>query len=603
MDPIRVPNTIQVKSTSFGLALCVAIAFSWFGQSPPHGEFERDSLVFGCFFAVLLVFGLVVRPVRMIPSARACDFPDLKNSMRAPTLGAACLIVLLLLQFVAMPSSVWWGRNWLTIGWLLTGWLCMALGALTSVGRVGQATSRPQSGKWPGWGSIALGLVLAATFNALLVLAQTSEFFASQSWFPMPMQAGRPGGALLHTNLTANLLILGSISLAVIAQPRPNRMRRFIYAVSAVSLGAALFATGSRIGLVMAALAWFAGLGCWLRIRQRDSSGSLGAILLCSLFGLVLMALLTGVGFVNIESPLARGASLSNGRWLIFDNAVEIGRAFPILGAGWGQLSYWHVELPFEPKAPGYLTHAHNLFLHFWAEMGLLGVVWLSLVVGAIVWSVLKHLVTRGGWTEKRVWSLSVLLVVGFHSMVELPLWSANFFLLSAYVLGVWLGVARTENSAQIPVNASALLGQFAIFVGSAGLVIVAWIYIDYAKASSLYEGGRANHLDKSSLIDRAQSTMLFKPTVEFALANQAPINVENAAIFSRVLPSLWRYAVDPRVFEWQLTAAAWQKDSEVFRHYALKFQQIYPTEYLAFTAQTKQKGTAPWLYVEKYWP
>jgi hypothetical protein len=283
---------------------------------------------------------------------------------------------------------------------------------------------------------------------------------------------------------------------------------------------------------------------------------------------------------------------------------VAIGQAFPLFGAGWGQLSYWHLELPFEPKMAGYLSHAHNLILHFWAEMGLLGLAWLAVVLGVLAASGVVRIKSRRPYAAPEMWVLAVLLVLGAHSMVELPLWSANFFLLGAYALGTWAACVSTQ--AVIPTAPEATgprTGRLILLIGLAGLGTVAWVYADYRKASSLYDGGAAASLDINTRIDRAQSVKLFRPTVEFALANQTPINPQNAAVFSRVMPSLWRYVVDPRMFEWQLTTAAWQNDAPSFQHYAEKFRIMYPAQYQELKMQLLHTKTAPWLNMEKYWP
>jgi len=113
--------------------------------------------------------------------------------------------------------------------------------------------------------------------------------------------------------------------------------------------------------------------------------------------------------------------------WLMFLSS-------PLLGVGFGEYAWRAFELAAGLGAgspPGLDRHSHNLFLQLLAETGIVG---LSCVAIPLV-----HWFWRMPWrslTLDRCWMIGVLAVVGLHSMVEFPLWHANFLGMFALLFG-----------------------------------------------------------------------------------------------------------------------------------------------------------------------
>lgn len=107
--------------------------------------------------------------------------------------------------------------------------------------------------------------------------------------------------------------------------------------------------------------------------------------------------------------------------WLIFlDN--------PLMGVGWGGFARESFLMQMDPRfswliSPDLFTHSHNVLLQVLAEFGLVGaaflVVWGGLLLGGLI---------KG--RESAVVGGGLLLIPLSHSLVEFPLWYANFFLL-----------------------------------------------------------------------------------------------------------------------------------------------------------------------------
>jgi len=107
----------------------------------------------------------------------------------------------------------------------------------------------------------------------------------------------------------------------------------------------------------------------------------------------------------------------------------------PILGVGFGEYAWHAFELSMDfpgSVPPGLDRHSHNLFLQLLAETGVAGLV--CVAVPLAFWLV------RVPWlrlTPARCWVVGVLAIMGLHSMVEFPLWHANFLGVFALLLGL----------------------------------------------------------------------------------------------------------------------------------------------------------------------
>lgn len=581
------------------LVISTALAFSWFGQLPPHGEVERDLLTFHLFS--LLIAGAGLR----WHAAATTTKGDVSLRVQGSALIAYLALWLVLMLIVAVqwwrfPAEVWSGRQWMSMGWLIAGGLAVWLGAVTapspSKGGTGEAV----------WRSVAAGVVIAALFNAFVAGLQVMAADAMPAWLPATPVAGRGFGALLQPNLTATLLVLGLISLNSLMEetaPAPRITGR-VAAGTALALGAGVGLTGSRTGLLLLIL--WALMQALFNRRQPppdrvQAHRSLAPGWPLAGLGLVLLASLLQSSGAELTTALDRGAALSNGRLLIYDNALRIGQAFPWLGAGFNQLSFWHAQLPYDPKMPGYLTHAHNLLLHFWAELGLVGLLLILGLLGCLAWP-LRAWRQAGTWTASRRWALWVVGVLVLHAMTELPLWSAPFLLLFGFAAGIWLTSDGESGPSHLP--SIAHMGRLCAIAGLLGVMTTVWIYRDYLKVSALYDGARWPVNQSGDVAQRANSSLFFHPAAEFAAANAAPVNEQTAAAFARTLPTLWRYVTDARMYEWQLRTDAWQGDAAAFAHHAQRFAGLYPDDYAAFKTQVQTEQTArPWIGFSPVWP
>ncbi len=223
--------------------------------------------------------------------------------------------------------------------------------------------------------------------------------------------------------------------------------RRRLSLVLALPAGALLLfvlaLSGSRSAwLYLAALAV---LSLWYSRRQGDGRGlAIGALVLLPGFVLAqyLIHLPWLAGPVVAISPTERlfqPASGLGSRLVLWREAWHMFLQAPLTGVGFGQFA-WHRfllsgTLP-DPYQEGLANNAHNLLLQLLAEFGLPAA--LLVAGGLLLWAMGA---ARERLSLARWWMLSLLAVLGIHSMLEYPLWYTDFLGIAAILLG--MGEAR----------------------------------------------------------------------------------------------------------------------------------------------------------------
>ena len=136
----------------------------------------------------------------------------------------------------------------------------------------------------------------------------------------------------------------------------------------------------------------------------------------------------SGERLFHVASGFGRRLQLWGEAWQMFLGA-------PVFGAGYGQFA-WHHFLheasSGESAGPWVYNHAHNIVLQLMAETGIAGA--LIIMGAALAWLAgLRRVTFDPAWW----WLLSLLAVIGIHSLLEYPLWYAYFLGMAALLLGL----------------------------------------------------------------------------------------------------------------------------------------------------------------------
>lgn len=180
------------------------------------------------------------------------------------------------------------------------------------------------------------------------------------------------------------------------------------------------------------------------------------SILVLPLFSLVLLFInyITPDGIVNLPTErFIANANLPSHRLLIWVDSLHLFLQSPWLGIGIGNMrleSFLLQDTPTTFASNSIHENAHNLFLHLLTEMGVGAL--LIVIAGLTLW-------IRGfKWRELNLeswWLITLLAILGIHSMLEYPLWYAYFLGIAAVLLGAGDEKIITFTSSEKPVSNS----------------------------------------------------------------------------------------------------------------------------------------------------
>lgn len=331
------------------------------------------------------------------------------------------LLPLLLMVYIAIQSAllprVVFQHAQMAMLYLFWAGLLMALTGLLS-SRIG----RERIGK-----GLAAGLIAAAVCVSARELVSRLHGVTG-SW-----------GGVLQSNNYGDLLALGLASaLYLHSQVKPSRRLLPTIAATAIALGLSL--TPSRsVWLYCLSMLGFAA-----RWRRDQFKPLLTAIAVYLAF-----QKLWSLGILPEQTTQTSAERLYQEiggtpiRLHIWHVAWQLFAQSPWLGQGFGQFDwgYFQAEQPIA-ELGNRVEHAHNLILHLLAELGLLPTLltiamaayWSIGVVGSLNSDTVRADRQAGAFY---VWLLSAAAILGIHSLLEYPLWYAQFLGIAAILLAL----------------------------------------------------------------------------------------------------------------------------------------------------------------------
>jgi O-antigen ligase len=342
----------------------------------------------------------------------------------------------------------------------------------------------------------------------------------------------RAYGNIGQPNRFANYLALGGTALLFLWL-RGNLRTGFALA-AAVLLAWGFALSGSRTTLLY--VLWYALLGL---LAHKVQSGSDGRRLRSAAFGLAAVILVeyVAVPWLNIGLGLSNAgndalvrllpASLENEpRWQMWLLAWGVFAHAPLLGVGIGDFAGAVFRSRLSPNLTQFgqvWTSPHNMPLRLLAETGVVGT---FLVLGGLcTWC--WHAGRRyfAGAQAAIWWIIAAVGIELIHSMVEFPLWSAQFLGVTALLMG--LGVQSGTSSK----TASRL--SWAVAAGSCAALALATALLlrDYVRLSSTRITGTALTLASAADTARDAAVMrtlthgLLAPPAEYWIILGAPLD------------------------------------------------------------------------------
>ena len=446
--------------------------------------------------------------------------------------------------------------------------------------------------------TIALAWLVAASVNAVLGLLQYFDVSASWTLWVNQPGAGQAFGNLRQRNQFASLCTMGLAALGwwwmdssgLDAQWKiPKRLAA---AVLALVLLAAVAASGSRTGVLQ--LVVLSALGqCWLRPVVGPAPGKgwqalrLAAPLLLYLLAAWVLPKLAGIEHGALDR-WPESSAQCNSRLNLWRNVLYLIAQKPLWGWGWGELGYAHFITLYDAPWAGLrfcelLDNAHNLPLHLAVELGVPVALILCAAVGVLVWRQ-RPLQER---RPERQLAWAVLAVIGVHSLLEYPLWYAQF---QVAALGcVWALCAFADETAARDALASRAR-SWGVPALVAGLLIglaCAFAGWSYWRVSQPYlpPEARAPQFREQSWAQLRQ-VWLFSDQVDFAQLAVTTATPANAAYIQALATDLLHFSPEPMVVKKLLQSAQMQGYTMDVAFYALRLQAAYPNDYAEWVSQ-----------------
>lgn len=364
---------------------------------------------------------------------------------------------------------------------------------------------------------IAIGLLLGAlgAAFALWTIRMKTGWLVGMYWSPEIGLISQRNHNALH--LWLGVLAAGHLMLA-------GRIRPGFAVVGWLVLVEAATFSGSRSVYLYAAATLFLGLWAGWRGRRAGQSRAearhlyfAGTAPVVLLFFLVLSSFAVrdatpqSVGAIARFAPSTVSHDGRIGHWL---SASLISKANPILGAGPGSFmrQSWLASAELPAGTPNHLptTHAHNLFFHLAAELGLPTTLAVAALLALWLMRLLRNDRSRGQWIL-----LTVLAVVLAHNQVEYSFWY-QFFLLPAALCAGALGIGA----------ARAVRGRALGLIAACGLVLAALLANDYRDLEKLLRNPMTQ-IENARRLVAATDHPFWGPFASSMVAANFPVNDE----------------------------------------------------------------------------
>ena len=504
MDGTRTPFLLHLCLGLCGLMGSVPFLFPY--HYFPFPTFYSEWLSFAIGLAALGVMGLA-------PSRHTVPVPAMCPGLFAFT---AVLVLQVALAEVAYPLRSAMGALysiWAALIVMLGAWLGSEMGERTV----------SHSLQW--WLAIAGTLVAASGFFQLY----HTPLSAGTILVPQPQNA--MFGFIGQRNNFANYLGAALLSVAFLHSRGALGLTSALLMALLMSTGMAL--SGSRSSWVYMIIN-FAVIPL---LHREGSPEEVKKILRFALLAFMVFVLVQVLNlytdvFTGPEGrPSSSGQRLTmernlaiSGRGQLFLYAWLIFLSHPLLGAGFGEYAWRAFELAMD--LPGFVPagidrHSHNLFLQLLAETGLMGL--LCVAVPLASWF---YRISWRRLTPARCWAVGVLAIMGFHSMVEFPLWHANF-------LGVFALLFGLVSPAFAVIDLSRLRRGLFLIILVAGGLTARGVWSDYRAFEQWYlrleakgaRGEPSGGEDAETLMELQQQGSFFSPYFERLLSEATELD------------------------------------------------------------------------------
>ena len=392
---------------------------------------------------------------------------------------------------------------------------------------------------------LATALLAGALANALAGVIQFCGRPAFLEDVVARLNTNRAYGNIAQANLYANYLALGQCALLFLWYRA--RLRTTYALPAAILLAVASALSGSRSAIIFAA--WIALVGALAPRFDPSPNGRRLKWAANLVAGGVLVAYF-GASWSGSMRP--ETGPDGDPRWQIYELAWRVFASAPIYGVGAGGFAGAAFAAGLDPSLTSsgeVLTSAHDLPLHLLAETGILGATLVLAGLGVWGWQLARRYVSSP--QPALWWIIAAAGVELLHSLVEFPLWSADFLGVAALLIGVGSGHEASTGS-RIAVTRVAATGCCVALAFALAALLRDYVRLDTTRITgSAVTLASAEDARRDSATLRSVTRGLLAPVAELWIVLGAPLDRSDLAA---------KLAISGRV------AAAWPSEAVVVR-------------------------------------
>jgi O-antigen ligase len=565
--PHAVTLTAGLPSSKITFASRISLALLGLMVSLPFLNFHH-SLPLPTFYTEWMAFALGTAALIALARERQTGLPFL-------SLGLIGLALVLLIQ-IAVGTVAYAERSLLGALYVLWAALLVWLGAHLR--------------EHCGLERVGLVLQVSVAFGGFLVAITGFVLQYQIDWLGVRLVSGDGSdgmfGSLAQRNHFANYLGCALASVVFLFGRRRLNLPLATLLAAPIVLGLVLSISRSAwIYVLLVSI-----LACWtFWVGDRGRRKPL------AVFSLLMLILFAGLSVVLVYAPWLGGAGAQTptlgGRWMqtVASDSAQLGvqiriyllkeawamfAGHPFLGVGFGEFA-WNLlehDAAFDGSHSPMTSHAHNVLLDLLAETGLPAalcvIVPLGLWLRSVPWS--KMDLDTG-------WILTLIAIQAAHSMVEYPLWHANFLGLTAVLLGA-------APQPLVALRFSRFRQAALWLVLAAGIAVLGMVFSDYRKFERWYlqaEGSQQRNqpLSEAQLKDFAdqRAASLFAGYYDLLASELLVLNRENLDAKLELNTYALRFAPIPDAVFRQAVLLSLKGEHERARSVLSRLATMYP--------------------------
>ena len=571
-EPITFPNVIPALAT-LALTLPTLLAYN---VAPSSTLFNQASALIGWG-------GL----------AFALALPSQAAARRLPSMGLLALLAVLAVPLalscaaprqVALPASLAFSNA----GMILAASLVALMAAVAQRTGFGGHACR----------ALCVALVVASFASSVVALVQVyAPSLADGNWVARTSLEGRAVGNMRQPNHLSSLLLWGVIAAAWLGEEsdalQGGRGRAVTWGFALLFVFGVVL-SASRTGAIGTGV-----LTVWALLDRRLSRSTRWLLGLMPLFYFIIW--LGNSAWADYshhvfggEARFSTSGDISSSRYAIWSNTLELIKAHPWFGVGFGEFNFAWTLTPFPDRPVAFFDHTHNLPLQLIVEMGIpLGLLVLGLLLFAL-YCALRNVMPQPDRDPSLPPQMSsaafmIVLMIGLHSLLEYPLWYAYFLLPTAFAFGLCLGdPPRGKTAPQAaPANEGSVWRIRPLLVASL-LMLAGGVFslFDYMKVAAIFSANE-NAPPLSQRIADGRRSVFFAHHADYAAATIAEHPSQAMFAFKRAP----HYLLDARLMLAWAKALAEAGETDKARYVAQRLKEFRNEQAAEFFAVCDDPG------------